>query len=97
MASDMPLNCGLAIGVERRGNMFYDASYSIIEVAAATDAKPFMLLTGASRGIGHTTVILFQDRGWRVFTVSRQPFSEDCAWPSARETTSRLIWEICRR
>lgn len=43
-----------------------------------------MLLTGASRGIGHATVKLFQERGWRILTVSRQPFSEECRWPSAR-------------
>jgi NAD(P)-dependent dehydrogenase (short-subunit alcohol dehydrogenase family) len=43
-----------------------------------------MLLTGASRGIGHATVKLFQERGWKILTVSRQPFSEDCKWPSAR-------------
>ena len=47
---------------------------------------PYMLLTGASRGIGHATVKLFQERGWRVLTVSRQPFSEECRWPSARES-----------
>ena len=45
-----------------------------------------MLLTGASRGIGHATVKLFQDQGWRILTVSRQAFSEECAWPSARES-----------
>lgn len=45
-----------------------------------------MLLTGASRGIGHATVKLFQERGWRILTVSRQPFSEDCAWPAARQS-----------
>lgn len=46
----------------------------------------FMLLTGASRGIGHATVKLFQEHGWRILTVSRQPFSEECRWPSARES-----------
>ncbi|KQM32737.1 MULTISPECIES: SDR family NAD(P)-dependent oxidoreductase [Rhizobium/Agrobacterium group] len=45
-----------------------------------------MLLTGASRGIGHATVKLFLQHGWRVLTVSRQPFSEECRWPSARES-----------
>ena len=45
-----------------------------------------MLLTGASRGIGHATVKLFMDHGWRILTVSRQPFSEECRWPSARES-----------
>lgn len=47
---------------------------------------PYMLLTGASRGIGHATVKLFQENGWRILTVSRQPFSEECRWPSARES-----------
>ena len=48
-------------------------------------AQPIMLLTGASRGIGHATVKLFQEKGWRILTVSRQPFSEECRWPGARE------------
>lgn len=43
-----------------------------------------MLLTGASRGIGHATVKLFQERGWKIMTVSRQPFAEECRWPMAR-------------
>ncbi|MBP0444223.1 SDR family oxidoreductase [Roseomonas sp. SSH11] len=43
-----------------------------------------MLLTGASRGIGHATVKRFQEEGWRILTVSRQPFSEECRWPGAR-------------
>lgn len=40
-----------------------------------------MLLTGASRGIGHATVKLFHDNGWRVITISRSSFSDDCPWP----------------
>ncbi len=51
-----------------------------------TAERPTMLLTGASRGIGHATVKLFQSKGWRILTVSRQPFSEECAWPEARES-----------
>lgn len=50
-----------------------------------TDASRTMLLTGASRGIGHATVKLFGERGWRVLTVSRQAFSEACPWPGGRE------------
>ncbi|MEM5403373.1 SDR family NAD(P)-dependent oxidoreductase [Paraburkholderia sp. BR14263] len=46
----------------------------------------YMLLTGASRGIGHATVKLFQENNWEVFTVSRRPFSDSCKWPAARET-----------
>ncbi|KFI29259.1 oxidoreductase [Haematobacter massiliensis] len=51
-----------------------------------TAERPIMLLTGASRGIGHATVKLFQQRGWRILTVSRQAFSAECAWPEARES-----------
>jgi len=50
------------------------------------DEQKILLLTGASRGIGHATVKLFQERGWRLLTVSRQPFSEECRWPAARES-----------
>lgn len=46
----------------------------------------YCLLTGASRGIGHATVKVLQSEGWRVLTVSRQPFSEECRWPMARES-----------
>jgi NAD(P)-dependent dehydrogenase (short-subunit alcohol dehydrogenase family) len=33
-----------------------------------------MVLTGASRGIGHATVKLFSEAGWRTITCSRRPF-----------------------
>ncbi|MCP2039608.1 NAD(P)-dependent dehydrogenase (short-subunit alcohol dehydrogenase family) [Neisseria sp. HSC-16F19] len=49
-------------------------------------STPYMLLTGASRGIGHATVKLFLEKGWRILTVSRHPFSEECRWPAARES-----------
>ena len=52
----------------------------------ADQGRPIMLLTGASRGIGHATVKRFQAEGWRILTVSRQPFSEECRWPEARES-----------
>jgi NAD(P)-dependent dehydrogenase (short-subunit alcohol dehydrogenase family) len=39
-----------------------------------------LLLTGASRGIGHVTVKRFSTAGWRVITCSRHPFPEDCPW-----------------
>ncbi len=44
-----------------------------------------MLLTGASRGIGHATVKLFDDDGWRVLTVSRHPFDASCPWPGGAD------------
>ncbi|HEX4172767.1 MAG TPA: SDR family oxidoreductase [Acetobacteraceae bacterium] len=39
-----------------------------------------LLLTGASRGIGHATVKAFSDAGWRVLTISRHPFDARCPW-----------------
>jgi len=50
------------------------------------DDRRVLLLTGASRGIGHATVKLFKERGWRILTVSRQPFSPECRWPAAEES-----------
>jgi NAD(P)-dependent dehydrogenase (short-subunit alcohol dehydrogenase family) len=44
------------------------------------DNPKTLLLTGASRGIGHATVKRFSAAGWRVLTVSRQAFSEHCPW-----------------
>jgi len=42
-----------------------------------------LVLTGASRGIGHATVKRFSAEGWRVLTCSRQPFDPRCPWPDA--------------
>ena len=44
-----------------------------------------MLLTGASRGIGHATVKRFQAAGWRVITCSRHAFPENCPWEMGPE------------
>lgn len=44
-----------------------------------------LVLTGASRGIGHATVKRFSSAGWRVITCSRQPFPEDCPWEAGPE------------
>ena len=44
-----------------------------------------MLLTGASRGIGHATVKRFSAAGWRVITCSRHPFPENCPWNAGPE------------
>ncbi len=44
-----------------------------------------LLLTGASRGIGHATVKRFASAGWRVITCSRYPFPEDCPWEAGEE------------
>ena len=44
-----------------------------------------LILTGASRGIGHATVKRFSSAGWRVITCSRQGFPEDCPWEMGEE------------
>lgn len=67
-----------------------------------------LLLTGASRGIGHATVIRFSSAGWRVITCSRHAFPEDCPWDAGPEDhiqvdlgnpedTARAITEIRNR
>lgn len=37
-----------------------------------------LLLTGASRGIGHATVQRFSDAGWRIITCSRDVVPAEC-------------------
>ncbi|UCI30045.1 SDR family NAD(P)-dependent oxidoreductase [Mesorhizobium sp. B4-1-4] len=52
---------------------------------AELDTRKTIVLTGASRGIGHATVKRFSREGWRVITCSRQAFAEDCPWPAGPE------------
>ena len=47
--------------------------------------KKTLLLTGASRGIGHATAKKFADEGWRVISCSRQAFSSQCPWPGGEK------------
>jgi len=49
------------------------------------NTKKTLLLTGASRGIGHATVKHFHAAEWRVITVSRQPFDKICPWPQGEK------------
>jgi NAD(P)-dependent dehydrogenase (short-subunit alcohol dehydrogenase family) len=51
----------------------------------ANQPRRILLLTGASRGIGHATVKRFSAAGWRVITCSRQPFPENCPWEMGPE------------
>src|SRR4029079_15387545 len=44
-----------------------------------------LILTGASRGIGHATVERFASAGWRVITCSRHSFPENCPWEMGPE------------
>lgn len=53
--------------------------------AESNAPKRTLLLTGASRGIGHATVIRFSSAGWRVITCSRHPFPEQCPWGAGPE------------
>jgi NAD(P)-dependent dehydrogenase (short-subunit alcohol dehydrogenase family) len=67
-----------------------------------------LILTGASRGIGHATVKRFASAGWRVITCSRHAFPENCPWAAgpedhiqvdlaSREDTLRAIAEMRER
>ena len=49
-----------------------------------------LLLTGASRGIGHATVKRFSAAGWRVITCSRHAFPENCPWEMGPEDHIRV-------
>lgn len=57
---------------------------------ATNGPRRVLLLTGASRGIGHATVKRFSAAGWRVITVSRQPFPEQCPWEMGPEDHIQL-------
>ncbi|MFA5537877.1 MAG: SDR family oxidoreductase [Gemmobacter sp.] len=54
------------------------------------DRQKVLVLTGASRGIGHATVKRFSAGGWRVLTCSRQPFDPRCPWPGGAENHIEL-------
>jgi NAD(P)-dependent dehydrogenase (short-subunit alcohol dehydrogenase family) len=73
-----------------------------------SSTRKTLLLTGASRGIGHATVKRFSSAGWRVIACSRHPFPEDCPWEageqdhvqvdlSSPDDTMRAVEEIRRR
>jgi NAD(P)-dependent dehydrogenase (short-subunit alcohol dehydrogenase family) len=54
-------------------------------MALPNTSRRIMLLTGASRGIGHATVKRFSAAGWRVITCSRHGFPENCPWEMGPE------------
>jgi NAD(P)-dependent dehydrogenase (short-subunit alcohol dehydrogenase family) len=41
-------------------------------------ARKLLILTGASRGIGHATVKRFSEAGWRIITCSRDAVPPEC-------------------
>ncbi|MFL6795977.1 MAG: SDR family NAD(P)-dependent oxidoreductase [Xanthobacteraceae bacterium] len=53
--------------------------------SASNNSRRTLLLTGASRGIGHATVKRFSAAGWRVITCSRHAFPENCPWEMGPE------------
>src|SRR5579872_5429714 len=76
--------------------------------SATNQLRRTLLLTGASRGIGHATVKRFSAAGWRVLTCSRHAFPENCPWEAGPEdhiqvdladedNTREAIAEIKRR
>lgn len=61
-------------------------------VVVSTKGQKTLILTGASRGIGHATVKLFVLNGWRVITISRHPFDEHCPWPGGAK--NHFVWDL---
>ncbi|MHC2670287.1 NAD(P)-dependent dehydrogenase (short-subunit alcohol dehydrogenase family) [Bradyrhizobium diazoefficiens] len=53
---------------------------------AEAGERKTLVLTGASRGIGHATGKLFSEAGWRIVTCSRQPFDGGrCPWDAGAD------------
>src|SRR5512147_727893 len=73
--------------------MGQDAALSVTGVRAyfawmaqiPNEEQRTLILTGASRGIGHATVKRFSSAGWRVITCSRHAFPENCPWAAGPE------------
>ncbi len=57
----------------------------MVSMSTSNQPRRTLLLTGASRGIGHATVKRFSAAGWRVITCSRHPFPENCPWEAGPE------------
>jgi NAD(P)-dependent dehydrogenase (short-subunit alcohol dehydrogenase family) len=80
----------------------------MVNTQSSNQPRRTLLLTGASRGIGHATVKRFSAAGWRVITCSRHGFPENCPWEMGPEdhiqvdlgdptNTMEAIEEIKRR
>jgi len=77
--NDTPHRSGLAHDMSRSCPFHGDLMQS--SVPEKPTQRKTMVLTGASRGIGHATVKLFSQAGWRIITCSRHPFDRDrCPW-----------------
>src|SRR5260221_109150 len=60
-------------------------SRSLMVNSQSNQPRRTLLLTGASRGIGHATVKRFSAAGWRVITCPRPGFPENCPWEMGPE------------
>lgn len=54
-------------------------------MSTSDQSRRTLILTGASRGIGHATVKRFSSAGWRVITCSRHAFPDNCPWDAGPE------------
>ncbi|KAI9004440.1 hypothetical protein DFJ74DRAFT_416380 [Hyaloraphidium curvatum] len=82
---------------QRRANGETDADADadvekLVPVAIANKDQKTLVLTGASRGIGHSTVKTFAMHGYRVITVSRHPFDSNCPWPGGAR--NHFQWDL---
>src|ERR1700685_2128972 len=60
-------------------------SRPMVQTQPLGEERRTLILTGASRGIGHATVKRFSSAGWRVITCSRHAFPENCPWAAGPE------------
>ncbi|TBW37997.1 SDR family oxidoreductase [Siculibacillus lacustris] len=57
-----------------------------VSLRPAAGERRTMVVTGASRGIGHSIVRKFAAEGWRIITISRHPFEgARCPWEAGPE------------
>ncbi len=79
---------GVAPGADPAGECPVDHSHYVLPAPSFTASgdRRTMVVTGASRGIGHSIVRKFSDMGWRIITISRHPFERSrCPWEAGPE------------
>src|ERR1700683_2678660 len=80
MVFGSPFAIRCATGTKSR----YDLPMADTKPTSDTEQRT-LILTGASRGIGHAPVKRFSSAGWRVITCSRHAFPENCPWAAGPE------------
>ena len=111
-AGDAPLQSSVADATAdsfpHKGGRGSETCYVGTMTTHPDEPRRTLILTGASRGIGHATVKRFASAGWRVITCSRHAFPENCPWAagpedhiqvdlSSQEDTLRAIAEMRER